>query len=340
LKKRLDEMSLATADVGSLPILDDFEGDRTNVDRATLDKVSVGLDYPCYPQLLGSPSNPMNMGLQFLIPLSKVEPRIQIRGEEVALLSDEIRPPSDPIGVERAEYYVNFLREHELIHRVKGVKACVTGPFTLASYLNRKSLMTCGASKPRVVKALTQVLGRSCKRLSELGFNLINIDEPFLSVMLGRKVLFSYDESFVVEMLNMLVRKISGVSAVHVCGTVTPLIRKVLLDSEADVIDHEFAGTPANVQAYTRNDLERSGKFLAYGCVSSVKPQVETVDEISESLGNALKIFGPRILVKPDCGFGGMLRMPGAYELVLKKLENMVKATRMVAAGRVSGSRS
>ena len=340
MKKRLDEMSLATADVGSLPILDDFDGDRTNVDRATLDKLSVGLDYPCYPQLPGSASNPMNMGLQFLIPLSKVEPRIQIRGEEAALLSDEIRPPSDPIGVERAEYYVNFLRERELVGRVKGVKACVTGPFTLASYLNRKSLMTCGASKPRVVKALAQVLSRSCKRLSELGFNLINIDEPFLSVMLGRKVLFSYDEGFVVEMLDILISEISEISAVHVCGTVTPLIRKVLLDSEADVIDHEFAGTPGNLQAYTGNDLERSEKFLAYGCISSVKPQVETVEEISESLSNALKIFGPRILVKPDCGFGGMLGMSEAYELVLKKLENMVKATRMVAAGRVSGARN
>jgi methionine synthase II (cobalamin-independent) len=325
-------MSLATADVGSLPILDDFDGDRTNVDRATLDKLSVGLDYPCYPQLPGSASNPMNMGLQFLIPLSKVEPRIQIRREEVALLSDEIRPPSDPIGVERAEYYVNFLREHDLTRRVKGVKACVTGPFTLTSYLNRKRLMTCGASKPRVVKGLAQVLSRSCKRLSELGFNLINIDEPFLSVMLGRKVLFGYDEGFVVEMLNILIREISGISAVHVCGAVTPLVRKVLLESEVDVIDHEFAGTPANLHAYTRDDLERSGKFLAYGCISSVKPQVETVEEISRSLSNALKIFGPRIIVKPDCGFAGLLGIPDAYGLVLKKLENMVRAARRVAA--------
>jgi len=340
LKKGLNEVLLATADVGSLPIADDFDGDRTNVDRAILDKISVGLDYPCYPQLPGSASNPMDMGLQFLIPLSKVEPRIQIRGEDAALLSDEIRPPSDPMGMERAEYYVKFLREHELVPRVKGVKACVTGPFTLASYLNRKSLMTCGASKPGVVKALAQILSRSCKQLSELGFNLINIDEPFLSVMLGRKVLFSYDERFVVEMLNVLIKEIWGISAVHVCGTVTPLVRKVLLESEADVIDHEFAGAPANLHAYTRDDLERSGKFLAYGCVSSVKPQVETVEEISESLSNALKIFGPRILVKPDCGFGGMLGMPDAYGLVLKKLENMVKAARMVAAGRVSGSSS
>lgn len=331
MKKRLDELLLATADVGSLPIEDDFNGGRTNVDRAILDKVSVRLDYPCYPQLPGSRSNPMNMGLQFLIPLSKVESRIQIRGEEAELLSDEIEPPSDPIGVERAEYFVSFLREHGLMSRLKGIKACVTGPFTLASYLNRKSLMTCGASKPGLVKALAQVLSLSCKRLSNLGYDLVNIDEPFLSVMLGRKVLFNFGEEFVVQMLDTLIAEVSGLSVIHVCGIVTPLVKKVLMESQADILDHEFAGSPSNLHAYAREDLERSGKFLAYGCISSVKSQVETVEEICDSLRNALKIFGPRIIVKPDCGFAGMQGIPGAYGFVLKKLENMVKAARTVA---------
>jgi methionine synthase II (cobalamin-independent) len=331
LKKRLDELFLATTDVGSLPVVDDFGGDRKNIDRTILDKVSLGLDYPCYPQLLGSSFSPMNMGLQFLIPLSKAEPKIQIRDGEAELVSDEINPPADPVGVERAEYFLTFLRQHGLISRVKGTKACVTGPFTLASYLNRKSLMTCGASKPAVVRALAQVLSRSCKRLSDLGFDIVNVDEPFLSVMLGRKVLFKYDEGFVAEMLDTMIGGISGLSAIHVCGSVTPLVKKVLLESSVDIIDHEFAGSPSNLRAYARDDLERSGKFLAYGCVSSAKPQVESVEEISHSLRNALEIFGPRVIVKPDCGFAGLLGIPDAYELVLRKLENMVKAARTVA---------
>ncbi len=331
MKKRLDELRLATADVGSLPLEDDFEGARKNVDRAVLDKVQVGLDYPCCPQLPGSRSNPMNMGLQFLIPLSRQDSAIRIRGEEAELLSDKIETPPVPIGVERAEYFVNFLREHELLSRVKGLKACVTGPFTLASYLNRKNLMACGASKTQVVRALANVLNRTCERLSSSGFDLINIDEPFLSVMLGRKVLFNYDERFVVEMLDAVVSGISGLSAIHVCGMVTPLVKKILLEGRVDIVDHEFAGTPANLHAYTKDDLERSGKFLAYGCVSSVKTKVETIDEISGAIRDAVKLFGPRIIVKPDCGFGGMLGVPNVYELVLKKLENMVKAAQVVS---------
>jgi methionine synthase II (cobalamin-independent) len=331
LKKRLDELLLTTTDTGSLPILDDFDGDRTNFEGAILDKLSVGLDYPCYPQLQGSPSNPTNMGLQFLIPLSKLEPKIQIRGEEASLSSDEIEPPSEPIGVERAEHYVTFLREHDLLSRVKGLKACVTGPFTLASYLNRRNLMTCGTSKPGVVKVLAEALSRSCKRLNELGFDLVNLDEPFLSVMLGRKVLFKYDEKFVIEMLDTVIGEISGFSAIHVCGTITPLAKKVLLESKANIVDHEFAGSPKNLHAYTKDELERSGKLLAYGCVSSVKLQVETVEEISASIRTAVNTFGPRVIVKPDCGFGGMFGISGAYEVALKKLENMVKAARTVA---------
>jgi methionine synthase II (cobalamin-independent) len=332
LKKRLDELLLTTVDVGSLPVEDDFNRDRKNTDRAILDKLSVGLDYPCYPQLPGSPSNPMNMGLQFLIPLSKAEPKIQVRGEDAELLSDEIKLPYEPIGVERAEYFLTYLREHGLTSRVKGVKACITGPFTLASYLNRRNLMTCGTSKPNVVKALAQVLSQSCRRLSRLGFDLINIDEPFFSIMLGRKVLFNYDERFIIETLDTILAEASSLSAIHVCGTVTPLVKEVLLKSKADIVDHEFAGSPANIRAYTKDDFERSGKFLAYGCVSSVKLQVETVEEISASIRSALNAFGRRIIVKPDCGFGGMFGIPGAHEVALRKLENMVKAARIVAA--------
>lgn len=338
MKKRLDELLLATEDAGSLPIQDDFDESKRNVDQAIIDKVSVGLDYPCYPQLAGSSSKPMNMVLQFLMPLSRVDPGVQIRGGEVRLLSDELKETPAVIGLERAEYYLTFLREHGLMPRLKGIKACVTGPFTLAGYIDRKNLMTCGASKPDVVRALAQILSRSCRRLSDLGFDLVNIDEPFLSVMLGRNLLFKYDEQFVVEMLNMLIGEISGLSAVHICGRVTPLVKTVLLRSEADIVDHEFAGTPSNLHAYTRDDLERAEKLLAYGCVSSVSSKVETIEEISDSLRNALKIFGPRIIAKPDCGFGGMQGIPEAYRIVLKKLKNMVDASRMVAATNVSNS--
>jgi len=330
VKKHLNELFLATLDVGSVPLQDDFDESRKNVDRAIVDKVAVGLDYPCYPQLPGSSTNPMNMALQYLKPLSKTNPNIQITGQEARLLSDNINEPPNVIGVERPEYFLTFIRNHAL-DQVKGLKACVTGPFTLAAYLGLSNLMTCGASKPHIVRTLATILSRSCKRLSDLGFDLVCIDEPFLAVMLGRRgeVLFKYDEKFVVDILNALVTQLSCLSAIHVCGRVTPLVKAILLESAADIVDHEFTGARENAYAYSREDLERADKFLAYGCVSSINPTVESVEEISASLQRASRLFGDRFLVKPDCGFGGMIGTPDAYAITQRKLSNMVAAAKI-----------
>jgi len=338
VKKRLEELFLATLDVGSVPLQDDFDGSRRNVDRAIVDKVTVGLDYPCYPQLPGSSTNPMNMALQYLKPLSKINPSIQITGQEARLLSDNINEPPDVIGVEPQEYFLTFIRNHALDH-VKGLKACVTGPFTLAAYLGLSNLMTCGASKPHIVRTLARILSRSCKRLSDLGFDFVCIDEPFLSVMLGRRgeVLFKYDEKFVLDILNTLVTQSSCLSAIHVCGRITPLVKAILLKSAADVLDHEFTQVRENSNAYSKEELERAEKFLAFGCVSSINPAVESADEILASLQRAFRLFGNRFLVKPDCGFGGMIGTPDAYGITQRKLSNMVTAAKMARRCLVDG---
>ena len=327
MKRDLSDLNLATEDVGSLPADDDFEKDKKNVNRAIMDKVNVGLDYPTYPQLVGTPTSPMNMGLQFLRPLSMENPSLQIKGEEISLLSENIVEPDHTIGIERAEYFLSFLQQNNLITQLKGVRACVTGPFTLASYIGTKNLMTCGASKTHIVEALGRILSRSCRQLSDLGFNIISIDEPFLSVILGaNRLLYSYDQDFVVKVLNELIKEISCFSSIHVCGRITPLVKSSLLASDVDIIDHEFSQSPKNHEAYGRQDLEQADKMLAYGCISSVDLKIETVEQITTVLKNAQKLFGQRTIAKPDCGFGGLRGIPEAYEITFKKLRNMVQA--------------
>ena len=329
MKIDLGDLNLATEDVGSLPADDDFETDRKNVNRAISDKVSVGLDYPSYPQLVGTTTSPMNMGLQFLRPLSLNNPALQIKGEEISLVGDNISEPDQAIGIERAEHFISFLKHNGLRDQLKGIRACVTGPFTLASYIGTKNLMMCGASKPQTVDSLGRILGKSCRRLSELGFNIISIDEPFLSVILGAsRLLYSYDQEFVVGVLNSLIREISNFSSIHVCGRITPLVKSILLATNVNIIDHEFSQLPKNLEVYTKQDLEQAEKFLAYGCISSVDLRIETVEEITRALKNAQKLFGHRTIAKPDCGFGGLKGIPEAYQITLNKLRNMVQAAR------------
>lgn len=331
MKSNLNDLNLATEDVGSLPAEDDFEKDRKNVNRGISDKVTVGLDYPTYPQLVGTAANPMNMGLQFLRPLSLNNPSLQIKGEEINLLGENIVEPDHPIGIERAEYFLSYLQHTNLIKQLKGTRACITGPFTLASYIGTKNLMTCGASKSHIVEALAKTLGKSCRQVSDMGINIISIDEPFLSVILGAKrLLYSYDQEFVVKVLNTLIEEISTFSAIHVCGRITPLVKSSLLASNVDIIDHEFAQSPKNHEAYTKQELEQTEKMLAYGCISSANLRIETVEEITGALKNAQKLFGQRIIVKPDCGFGGLSGLPGAYEITLTKLRNMTRAAQEI----------
>jgi 5-methyltetrahydropteroyltriglutamate--homocysteine methyltransferase len=267
----------------------------------------------------------MNMGLQFLQPLSMNNSSLQIKGEEITLLGENLVEPDHAIGIERAEYFLSFIHRNNLMKRLKGTRACVTGPFTLASYIGTKNLMTCGASKPHIVEALAKTLGRSCKQLSDMGINIISIDEPFLSVILGAKrLLYSYDQEFVVKVLNTLIKEISTFSAIHVCGRITPLVKSSLLASDANIIDHEFAQSPKNHEAYSKQELEQTEKMLAYGCISSTNLKIETVEEVTGALKNAQKLFGQRIIVKPDCGFGGLSGLPGAYEITFTKLRNMI----------------
>lgn len=321
------ELFLATTDVGSLPLYDDFRTSKRNVKRATLDKVAAGLDYPCYPQLVGTSEEPMNMNLQFLTPMAELGCGVRIDGGRAHLVG-ELAKPDRVVGIERAVFFLDFLRENGLLSRIKGPKACVTGPFTLAAAIDGENILRCGASRTDVVSVLAEVVASASRELDRMGFRIISLDEPFLSVMLGRRVLYDYGLDFVIETLDGILEGIGNFSAIHICGAITPLVKEVMVRGAADIIDHEFEGIPRNLRAYTRREIEEADKVIGFGCVSSDSTDVESVDRIRRSAMRGLDLFGDRLLIKPNCGFGGLIGAPSAYEASIGKLRNMVKAAR------------
>ena len=323
-------MQKATTDVGSLPLADDFGAAQSNFKRAVEDKLSLGLNFPCYPQLPGTRESPMNMFLQFLKPLAEEGSGLSVDGEEIHL-EGEIELPVQPIGVERAQYFRDFISVNEPADSLIGLKACVTGPFTLASTIDREDLFTSGVSRIEVIMKLTDLVSTSCSALEASGFDLINIDEPVLSVLLGDddrilRKFFGYGEDFVVDCLNRVLRAARACTGIHVCGIVTPMVKRVLLGSDVDIVDHEFCEIPRNLTAYTKEELESRDKLIALGCVSSIKPFVEDVQTIKHRIEEGLDLFGENIMIKPDCGLGGLLGASSAYEISLGKLRNMVQA--------------
>ncbi len=335
MKKDRGRLQRATSDVGSLPLVDDFAGSQRNFRRAVRDKLLVGLDFPCYPQLQGTRESPMNMYLQFLAPLAKEERGLSLDSGELHL-EGEIDLPCRPLGVERARYFADFLSKKETTGILVGPKACVTGPFTLASSIDRGDLFESGISKREVIVKLSELVSTSCVELERLGFQLINVDEPIFSVILGEddkilKKFFGYGGDFIIDTLNKVFGTVGVYTGTHVCGIITPLVKRILLESEVDIIDHEFCNSPRNLRAYTKSELEVKDKMLAYGCVSTTDPDVEDVETIKLRIRQGLERFGDNMLIKPDCGFGGLLGIPAAYDITLNKLRNMVQAKKDLA---------
>ncbi len=329
LGRDLNRLRTATADVGSLPLTDDFEGLRKNFERAIEDKLSTELDFPCYPQLPGTKESPMNMYLQFLGPLVREGQGLSLEDGEIHLV-EEIEIPDRPVGVERARYFINYISKNRLTDLSLGSKACLTGPFTLASSIDREDIFKSGVSKKEVILRLSELISISCSELERLGFDLINIDEPILSVLLAEdrvlKGFFGYGTDFVIDILNRVLNSVRVYTGIHVCGIVTPIVKHVLLESDVDIVDHEFCDIPQNMQAYAKRELESKDKLLAFGCISTTNVVVEDVETIKRRIGQGLRLFGNNILIKPDCGFGGLLGLPSAYEISLKKLKNIVQA--------------
>jgi len=303
----LNVMTLAglhTATIGSFP-LDDSEGNRA---RILDDLVGLKIDFPNYPQL-------MEMGEQFL---------------------SDIRSGTSPPGLEPFNWAVAYLERKNLRDEVK-LKACMTGPFTLASYVKREGALSSGmplsdtalASRDEVER-LTEVLAESCRALGG-GASMVFIDEPILSLMVGRaRILLEYEGDDIVHAYNRL-RDACGDMPVgsHICGRISPLMAEILLETDLDLLSHEFFDTPENFARYDRKGLEESGKTLAVGCVSTTRTRVEDVGEIRSFMEKAMERYGENLIFTPDCGFKN-LGVDGSrevsYQIAIKKLRNMVTA--------------
>lgn len=323
-----------TTHVGSLPL----EYSRANAHKAFMDMLRIGLDYPPYPQL-------QNFITIFLKPLLD-RGVIKFDGHRYIYNPEVNPPPLDfKVEVEEAEAAAEIIKTQRF--RVEGVRGCVTGPFTLSSqvYLATgagvgltaiSSLSNTLLSRRELLMGfMVDYVKKFIRYLHEdLKFNFIVVDEPTLSVIVGaRRIMFNYTPEDFIKVFNSL---LSGVSlpGLHVCGLISPLLRDILLNVSAlRVLDHEFKDSPRNFNVYLRGELEDYDKYIALGCVSSKSLRVESEEEVLKFVLMGREKFGDRLLmIKPDCGFRGLLeasRNPmEAYEAALEKLKRIVSAAK------------
>jgi len=312
---------VSTSIIGSFTI-EDTEANRK---RCVDDLISLGLDYPSYPQL-------SEMGPQFLNDLTKHGGGIQ-QEKNRCRLSGKIEYDGPPPGMEPFSWTVEYLRKKRLTGKI-GLKAPITGPFTLASYVETKPGMfpyNTAVSEISLVKRFAEILSESCKAASEK-VSMISIDEPILSVLVGAKTAFGYRDEDIIGVYDSL-REFCGDSIVgsHICGRISPKLADILLRTKLDFLSHEFYDSPKNVALYSPERLRENGKVLSVGCVSTKNPRIESPQEIF-NLMKQLVEHKEAIIFTPDCGFRKLLTSnmdtEEAYRVSLAKLRNMVAASK------------
>ncbi len=114
----------------------------------------------------------------------------------------------------------------------------------------------------------------------------------------------------------------------------------MLLETDVRIVDHEFRSSPHNFELFNRKLLEANDKLLAYGTLKTIyggegeEAFVESVENIRDWIQKGMNTFGTEnMLIKPDCGFSPLIgAFPGdkPYQIVLKKLRNMVEAVKLL----------
>jgi len=310
-------MGYYTSTIGSFPLLDS----EVNRERCLRDLIELGIDYPAYPQLI-------DMEKQFLDDLASQNSGIILERGKYRLINREINVDVKPPGLEPFLWTVNYIWRRGL--KVK-IKAPIIGPFTLASYIrvgDGVSLFDTALSDITLVKQIAQIISETSKVVSRKA-EIISIDEPILSIVVGLKIPFKYSESDVISVLNDVRNSCKSVlSGIHVCGRIAPNLANILLRTNMDFLSHEFHDTPNNIRAYSPEEVRKSGKILSVGCLSSRNPIVESVEEILAVM-KKFREYGDCIIFTPDCGFRNLIvngsREEG-YKISMRKLKNMVDA--------------
>jgi len=323
---------IRSSHVGSFPL----EHSEENVERALVDLYEVGLDVPPYPQLRGFIDI-------FLSPLVKAGLLVLERGFYVVRNLDIALIRSHHARIEEAELSISIVKRRGL--KFVGLRAPITGPFTLASRVyiepGKTDLSNTLLTRKDLVKELaSSYVSKYVEHVVGLGYSVIFLDEPMLGVIVGsRRNLFGYTDDEIVEILESITNRAPGVEVgVHVCGRIHRRILEVLFQIDrVKYLSLEFHDNPSNIEAIDRSLLEKYDKIVSPGIVSSRVPKLESIDEAFSILNKVYSATGGRVdLVSADCGFAGLR---GAlktseedYQLALAKLRVVVEAVKRLKA--------
>ena len=317
---------ILTSTIGSFPLDDTL----SNRKRCLNDLLNIGIDFPAYPQL-------RDMDKQFLGDLVTQNVGVIVEDGTYKLKAKNIEEPVSPPGLSPLLWTIRYLENLGVRGKVK-IKAPITGPFTLASYIQKGRGVfpfNTAASDPKLVGQITNIVKECCEEASKHA-EMISIDEPIMSILVGSRTIFCHKEDEIIEIFNELKEACGNrIVGTHICGRISPRLGDLLLRTELDFLSHEFYDTSENAEVYPPEKLIESGKILSVGCVSTKNPRIETPNEILKAM-KRFRDYGDCLIFTPDCGFRKLLTYKldkeEAYRISMKKLKNMVEAAKNFSA--------
>lgn len=234
-----------------------------------------------------------------------------------AKIVGKIRPPDETPIIDDLIFAKNLAGD-------KGeVKAIVTGPVTMVffSELSPEAPYS-GFRDVRLYEDVSEALAVELEIIQKAGFSKFQLDEPSFSI--GAPMNISK------KAVEGVVSEIKGVKALHVCGNLRRVFKDIVSIEGLDILSFSFKDSVSNFDSVEKRLLKDYSKRLGVGCVSTMDPEVDSVDSIKKVIKRALDIYGLEYVewVHPDCGLRSMSR-----EVALSKLKNMVVAMKEVMPG-------
>ena len=228
------------------------------------------------------------------------------------------------------ELVADLVQARDLARGKADVKAIVTGPVTMAFSSELRTSAYKNYRDPRLYNDMAGALLHFAKAFRAAGATRLQIDEPFLSVGAPMREARAAIEH---------IAKGSGIPevALHVCGDVSaPMpdgtggsvaLFHQLLDFEGiGILSHGFMGQSRNRNLIDKAHLEDHGKRLGLGCIDTAKHDIESPDEVSSLIRDAVDRVGwENLVIHPDCGLRSL-----PHAVAKGKLKAMVAGLMLV----------
>jgi 5-methyltetrahydropteroyltriglutamate--homocysteine methyltransferase len=282
------------------------------------------------------------------------ESYVKVFAERVRGFQHDLNPSGGlpyPAVVAPVEYYrsiaadeVGFVRPRTK----RRVKATLPSPYIIGRRMwHPEHSKAAYPTREKLMAACVPVLRKEIVAVQKAGADTVQLDEPWLSVMVDPRFReregvtdVAYEMDLCVDLLNQTLDGITGIeTAMHLChahfnhkhGSEGPydLIMPALAKIRVGTISMEYA-TPV---AKGLDSLARFPKQvrLGLGCIDHCDRKIESAEDVITRVEGALRyVEKERITLHPDCGFAPSVQNPMDLDEAYLKLKSMCAAAKLL----------